>query len=321
MQIASDLHLEMHTKGLPPLEQLPVPTAPVLALLGDVSALGEPGGRAIFEEFLSACHERWRVILLLAGNHEFHTCSAPREQLRTAREVLACMRGLTDRFPKLRVLQNEAITIDGVRVVGSVLWTHVPPCMTVDGPHRKADTRKGEDPALAATRTVEYRMPDYRRIYVEPAAGAERPRPRPITVADANGWHREARAFLEAEAAAATAARTNLLVLTHHTPSFEGTSDPVHAVDPQGTSSGSSTGLHGLMRDARLAAVHTWCFGHTHHDCDQCVHGVRLVFNQRGCHFAPSERCDPATVVTVPRVWADRRPPAVVRTRPPCAVM
>ena len=127
VQIASDLHLEMHTKGLPPLEQLPVPTAPVLALLGDVSALGEPGGRAIFEEFLSACHERWRVILLLAGNHEFHTCSAPREQLRTAREVLACMRGLTDRFPKLRVLQNEAITIDGVRVVGSVLWTHVPP--------------------------------------------------------------------------------------------------------------------------------------------------------------------------------------------------
>ena len=39
LQIASDLHLEFYKDGLPPFEDIIRPSAPVLALLGDICAL------------------------------------------------------------------------------------------------------------------------------------------------------------------------------------------------------------------------------------------------------------------------------------------
>ena len=133
MQIASDLHLEMYSE-LPPLHEILRPSAPVLALLGDISALGQPKGRAVYEKFLEACSTQWQTILLLAGNHEYY--SARGDDLCTVNDVLTYMRGLSTMWQNVRFLENEAMSIDGVRVAGTVLWTHVPPCQTIDGPPR-----------------------------------------------------------------------------------------------------------------------------------------------------------------------------------------
>jgi hypothetical protein len=48
---------------------------------------------------------------------------------------------------------------------------------------------------------------------------------RPLCAADTMAFHAASVAFLEREAKQATAQRQNMLVLTHHTPSFHGTAD------------------------------------------------------------------------------------------------
>ena len=55
---------------------------------------------------------------------------------------------------KMSLLNDTAITIDGVRVIGSTLWSHVPKCMTIAG-----NPKKG-------TSTVEYQLNDYRKIHL-----------------------------------------------------------------------------------------------------------------------------------------------------------
>merc|ERR1712157_335291 len=97
----------------------------------------------------------------------------------------------------------------------------------------------------------------------------------------------------------------NVLVLTHHTPTFTGTSNPRHNPDPQGMSSAFSTDLEHMLRDPAMAAIHTWCFGHTHYNSDQHVSGVRLVSNQMGYCTQPTNGYRRNFVVSVPRAFAD----------------
>jgi len=297
VQIASDLHLEMYEHELPALEELLQPSAPVLALLGDISALGNGRGMAAFEALLSSCHSRWEQVLFIPGNHEFYSIERGANR-RTVGDVMEYLRSLSLKWPNVRLLDNEAITIGGVRVVGATLWSHVPPCQTVDGPHRQ-----GED----ATSTVEFRMNDYRQIFIAPEPGK---RPRELTAHDTNSWHQQALAFIDHEVAQATEKHMNVLMLTHHTPSFVGTSDPKYPVDALGFSSGFSSDLHYMLHNPRLAALHTWCFGHTHWNSDRHVHGVRLVSNQHGYHFQKSARYKTAFVVKVPRNWVQRQVPS-----------
>ena len=119
---------------------------------------------------------------------------------------------------KLVLLDDSAVVCRGLRIVGSTLWTHMPP-------HALLETAKAESP--------EYLVNDYRRIMHVSApkehseAGASTTPPiKCITAAQTNAWHRTGVTAIERAAAAADAAGECLLVLTHHAPSFRGTSRP-----------------------------------------------------------------------------------------------
>ena len=131
IQIASDLHLEIYDHGLPPLEEILQPVAPVLALLGDISALGQVRtwhalvtipwlpcsarhapfyqvrGIEVFEEFLNACHEQWQTILLLV----IHACTLAWACVHT-QHVL--------RFVCLRMLPSVPRVADAIYFVARV---------------------------------------------------------------------------------------------------------------------------------------------------------------------------------------------------------
>lgn len=50
-------------------------------------------------------------------------------------KVIAYVRGLKGpRFPNLELLDNDGVTLDGVRVLGSTLWSDVPPSATQASP-------------------------------------------------------------------------------------------------------------------------------------------------------------------------------------------
>lgn len=106
--IASDLHLEM-SPGLHPASGLP--ECELLLLCGDV-AVGEgacEAMRAIAESGICE-HLVW-----VAGNHEFYRSDidARREQYRAA----------FNDHPRIHYLDDSAIQLYGLTILGSTLWT------------------------------------------------------------------------------------------------------------------------------------------------------------------------------------------------------
>lgn len=113
IQIASDLHLE-HLQPNWPGERIisPALDADVLVLAGDIA-----DGATGFKLFSNWCNSRTNKatpIIYVAGNHEFygHVLAPMREKMREA----AAVNGI-------HFLENEAIEIDGVRFLGTTLWT------------------------------------------------------------------------------------------------------------------------------------------------------------------------------------------------------
>ena len=72
LQIASDLHLEFVEGRQPRMRDVLVPSAPNLALLGDIHVLGDSEGAASYEGFVRECAQHFERVILLAGNHEFY---------------------------------------------------------------------------------------------------------------------------------------------------------------------------------------------------------------------------------------------------------
>jgi ankyrin repeat protein len=66
IQVASDLHLEFY-KEEKDLSNLIIPSAPYLALLGDI---GLPIKRPNYKQFLLDMSEKFEIVFVLAGNHE-----------------------------------------------------------------------------------------------------------------------------------------------------------------------------------------------------------------------------------------------------------
>lgn len=107
-------------------------------------------------------------------------------------------------------------------------------------------------------------------------------------VEDHNREHELDKEWLEKELAAidaeeATGVEKRVVIVTHHAPSFSGTSAPEH----EGSALGSAfctellKGVEKRWRGAEL--VRLWVFGHTHFSADFSTRGgIRVVANQKG---------------------------------------
>jgi hypothetical protein len=100
LHILSDLHLEFDDLDLPRTD------ADVVILAGDI-ALGTDGVRFAAQRF------RQQPVIYVLGNHEnYH---------RAMNEVWDDIRQYT--APHVHVLENQSLTIGGVRFLGCTLWT------------------------------------------------------------------------------------------------------------------------------------------------------------------------------------------------------
>lgn len=247
LQIASDLHLD-HRHGVP-FDGLLRPAGDTLALVGDIAPLYDPR----YGDFLAWCSARWRHVLLVAGNHEYYSVD-PRVDMAAAE---ARIRRLTSLLPNVRFLQNGAADVDGVRFLGTTLWTHVPP---------------------ADAGSVWSRIRSYRSIYTAPR--------QKLTVDHTNTLFDRGRAFVEAGVAAAQSEGLWPVVLTHHAPTAAGTMRPGYGDD--GVRSAFATEV-----DMPHGSIQLWVCGHTHHNFDipagagagageAAGPGCRIIANQMG---------------------------------------
>lgn len=232
IRVLSDLHLEFADFEPPGLD------ADVVVLAGDIA----PGTSGL--EW-AARHFDDTPVVYVAGNHEFYgeDLRETHERLRQAANALG-----------IHLLENTAVTLAGVRFLGTTLWTD----FGLFGPGQEYFARD------AAHRS----MRDYAAIRLDGRA---------LHPADTAARHAAACQWLARELA--KPCRGPRVVVTHHLPSMR---------------SVASHYRHSLLSaafasncDALLARADAWLHGHTHDACDYRFDRCRVLCNPRGY---PGER-------------------------------
>lgn len=232
IHVLSDLHLEhcAEIEGVNPEKIAPSPGYDVLVLAGDIDqgwrAMPRYGGNNI-------------PVIYVAGNHEFYNGHVNRVNI----ELRQCARTVG-----INYLCEDALVIDGVRFLGTTLWT---------------------DFALYAGRERESMNAARRGIsdfsWIRTSSGFFTPEQSVL-------MHRTARQWLGEQLTQPFDGPT--VVVTHHGPSAQSTAAEFsgHPLNPSFTSD--------LNELAGLADV--WIHGHVHSSCDYDWNGTRVVANPRG---------------------------------------
>ena len=249
LHVLSDLHLSV--SGL----ELPRTEADVVVLAGDIARPREAVAWAQgFEQ----------PVLYVPGNHEFYGGAID----TTVEELRRLCAGT-----RVRLLDNEATVIDGVRFLGSTLWTDF----------KLFGEGTAQVEALAEAQRL---IRDFSRI--RDAQGASFTPQASAALFERNaGWLDDR---LDEPHAGPT------VVITHHAPSARSV-HPRFAGSPLNTCFVSNA--EWLAAGGRACV---WIHGHTHDSFDYDLDGTRVVCNPRG--YAPdgiveNARFDPALVLEV----------------------
>ncbi len=251
LNILSDLHL-----GFGAMER-PENDADVVVLAGDLSRPLEAAVWALRFE---------KPVIYVLGNHEFYGSSidGAAEQLKRLCEGT-----------HVHVLDDSDVVIDGVRFLGSTLWTDF---------ELFDDTAKRAE-AIAQARQL---IRDFSRIRTREAERAM------FTPEDSAALFRRHSRWLGARLSTPHAGPT--VVVTHHAPSRQS----IHPrfADSLLNACFVSDAQHLLGADrARL-----WIHGHTHDSFDYSVNGTRVVCNPRGYArngVVENPRFDPNFIIEV----------------------
>jgi predicted phosphodiesterase len=248
LHVLSDLHLEQQ-----PFESSAV-EADVIVLAGDI----DRGTRGV--EW-AAEWARGRPVLYVAGNHEFYGHALP----GLIEELRAAAAGST-----VRVLENDQVTLGGVRFLGCTLWSD----FEFDGAERRAES-------MAVCERV---VNDYEHIRFGPGGRTLAPR-------DTRMLHVSSRRWLATRLAQPHDGPT--VIVTHHAPLIRGRppSPVLRAV--AGAFVSDVTELMGADR------VALWIFGHTHRPADLEMRGTHVISNPRGYPHQPVDGFDPGFVIDV----------------------
>ncbi|MDB5956162.1 metallophosphoesterase [Ramlibacter sp.] len=231
LHVLSDLHLSQ--AGFDP----PDTDADVVVLAGDIARPRE----AI------AWARRFRQpVLYVAGNHEFYGASVDGTR-RLLHELCA--------DTHVHVLDDEELTLDGVRFLGTTLWTD----FNVFGPGAVREAG-----IAAATRF----MRDFQRIRLREEEDTL------LTPEHSAGLFRQHSEWLQQRLAQSQAGPT--VVITHHAPSPRSIHPRFAGAPVNVCFVSDAEHLLGANR------VQLWVHGHTHDSFDYDVAGTRVVCNPRG---------------------------------------
>lgn len=233
LRILSDLHLEYFSGSRP----LPDVKADVVVLAGDIhhETEGLAWARAQFPMV---------PILFVPGNHEFYGTCMPlmREELKQEAERL-----------DIELLDNRAVTLNGVRFYGTTLWTDF--ALYASDP-----TKKPADTEAKALRC----MPDFKVIQTSPGVT--------LTPQASQQLHAEALAWLENELSQPFAG--SRVVISHHAPLH-------HCIPDQYLGDALSPAFASHLPQL-MGKMDLWIHGHVHEPVDVIYAGTRVIANPGG---------------------------------------
>ncbi|KAK0707390.1 Metallo-dependent phosphatase-like protein [Lasiosphaeris hirsuta] len=250
-QIVSDLHLDNSRL----YDTWIKPSAPYLALLGDIGII-TPNHRDQLAQFLRMkCLKRFKVVFYVPGNHEAYWTSW--ESVRTffanfKREVNE-RRSRGEELGEFVLLDQGRYDLDSddkedkLSVLGCTLFTHVPPAAEAEAQRKLDDFRKTKN----------------------------------WTVACHNAAHAAQLGWLNSQVEELEGTGRRVAIFTHHSPTVDDRTVPLQY---RGTDLNTAYS-NDLSREPcwTSEAVRLWAFGHTHHNCDYVdAHGKRVYTNQKG---------------------------------------
>ncbi len=249
--VASDLHIEFEreadTEPVPAASGLPPKDGPDLAAIDGAADLLVLAGDIDLGTFgIAWADEAARYlgipVVYVMGNHE-----AYHGDLDAVLD--GCRAAAAGTGSRVLFLENDAVEVAGVRVLGCTLWTDY----AING-----DADAGMRDSAAG-------LADHRLIRVSG---------RGFTPGDALARHRESRDWLERELARDAA--LPVVVATHHAPVRA-------AIEPRFEGSPLSPAFVSDLDD--LIAAHepaAWIWGHTHFSVDVARGATRCISAQRG---------------------------------------
>jgi len=201
LQIASDLHIEFYQGDAWDWDEIAliVPAAPVIALLGDIGVCSSRKGQIQYESFIKWCRSKFEIVLAISGNHEYYNPPRGHTEVHEVDEFIENLTVNDATLGDFYYLKNKSIAINGVKVVGTTLWTEFPNDLAME--------------------MVEGFLNDYAVIYFQGKR---------LTASTTFQWHKENLAWLKHE----LVTDMPVVILTHHTPSLRGTSNPIYENRP-----------------------------------------------------------------------------------------
>jgi 3',5'-cyclic AMP phosphodiesterase CpdA len=246
LHVLSDLHLERAPFTAPEVQ------ADVVVLAGDIA----PGTAGV------DWTRSWlgdRPALYVAGNHEFYG-----QSFTELTDDLRARAGGSG----IRIMENDASVIGGVRFLGCSLWSD----FAFAGPERREYSMS----------VCERMVNDYSQIRASGSDGR-------LRAQDTLARHLESRAWLAQRLGERHDGPT--VVITHHAPLVRERPDNPLLAAIAGAFASDLTALMGTD------AVNLWIFGHIHRTVDVDVNGTRVISNQRGYPAEPVSGFDPSLVV------------------------
>lgn len=246
LQVVSDLHLEFDSIR-PKVNTL----ADVLIVAGDAACISH------LPNFARYIEEYEQPIVFVAGNHEFYS------MFHTMEEIKQELRELERTHPHFHFLDDQVWEYEGVRFLGSTLWTDFDLFST----------------SLVSQVSAQRVITDFGTIRTDFGTF--------IKSEDMIAWNSEAKKFIKEK----TETDLPCVVVTHFCPhsgcidkQFEGNEHNAYY----------TCDCSSLMH----APIRLWVHGHTHCSVDFIENGVRILANPRG-YYSENRRFNHKLLVQI----------------------
>lgn len=235
--VFSDLHIEQSDWDLPE----PHPDCDVIVAAGDIH-FATDAVRWLDER------SRGRPVVYVPGNHEWYSYSRPFTVESEASSARAAAVGTN-----VHLLLDDEVVVDGVRFLGSSLWTDYALYGDVE----------------MAMEVARSSLNDHRLIFPTDLGI-------PLTPARAMSWHAASVAFLTTRLAAPAIDFGRTVVVTHHLP------HPRSVHRKYGDNILNAAFASDLSHLVESGCAVLWIHGHTHSSCDYPAGTTRVVCNPKG---------------------------------------
>lgn len=244
IQYISDIHLEFHKKEIKNISKILTPSAPYLAILGDV---GYPRHDK-YQKFFQLVNKYFEKIFYVAGNHEYYT---HKKSIQTVDEINQEIKKTCDQFPNIYFLNNSCHELNNEYVLlGTTLWS---------------DTSNNPN--------VEYCINDYNNIYVSDKKKDEVIN---VTTKDTTQFFKENVEWLT-KFIDLIKGDKKIIILSHHLPSYQ-------LIAPQyigsAINSAFASNLDYVME--QNDNIKYWLCGHTHSNMNAKINNCWCLVNPCG---------------------------------------